>query len=334
MNEAREYTEKVIDKLYKTQKSKLKAKPRTYRKQARKDYLLVAKSKKVSKKKRIKALKKQLRYLKRNLSYIDELIELGASLTLLKKSDYKLLLVVQEVYRQQLWMLENKANRIDNRIVSLTQPYVRPIVRGKARQGTEFGAKIAASSYNGFVFLDRISWDNFNESKDLIAQVEAFKSHTGYYPESVHVDRIYRTRENRNWCKERGIRISGSRLGRPPKNISFAEKKQAQIDEKIRNGIEGKFGQGKRRFGLNLIMTKLLNTSETAIALTFLVMNLNKLLKRRYFLLFCLFWKKRVLTQLKSMISNQIIDINQFKRGIFYGVRFDWVSVDDLLTDG
>lgn len=352
MNEAREHTEKVIDKLYKTQKSKLKAKPRTYRKQARKDYLVVAKSKKVSKNKRRKAIKKQLGYLKRNLSYIDELIESGASLDLIEKSDYKLLLVVQELYRQQLWMLENKAKRIDNRIVSLTQPYVRPIVRGKARQGTEFGAKIAASSYNGFIFLDRISWDNFNESKDLIAQVEAFKSHTGYYPESVHVDQIYRTRENRNWCKERGIRMSGPRLGRPPKNISLTEKKQAQIDEKIRNGIEGgestaafppecnsggvggKFGQGKRRFGLNLITTKLPNTSETTIALTFLVMNLNKLLKRRCSLLFCLFWKTRVLTQLKSMISNQIIDRNQFKSGIFYGVRFDWVSIDDLLTDG
>ncbi len=98
--------------------------------------------------------------------------------------------------------------------------------------------------------------------------------------------------------------MSGPRLGRPPKNISLTEKKQAQIDEKIRNGIEGKFGQGKRRFGLNLITTKLPNTSETAIALTFLVMNLNKLSKRRYFLLFCLFWKNRVFIQLNSMISN------------------------------
>ena len=57
--------------------------------------------------------------------------------------------------------------------------------------------------------LERISWDNFNESGELKAQVEAFKSYTGYYPESVHADRIYRTRENRAWCKERGIRISG-----------------------------------------------------------------------------------------------------------------------------
>ena len=199
-------------------------------------------------------------YLKRNLGYIDELIELGASLNTLKKSDYKLLLVVQELCHQQQWMFEN--------------------------------------------------------------------------PESVHVDQIYRTRENRNWCKERGIRMSGPRLGRPPNNISLAEKKQAQIDERIRNGIEGKFGQGKRRFGLNLIMTKLPNTSETAIALTFLVMNLNTLLRRRSYLLFCLFWKKRAFSRLKSMTICLIIDFNQFNKGIFYGVRFDCVLIDGLLTDG
>jgi hypothetical protein len=50
-----------------------------------------------------------------------------------------------------------------------------------------------------------MSWDNFNESGDLKAQVEAYYTFTGYYPESVHADRIYRTRENRAWCKERGI---------------------------------------------------------------------------------------------------------------------------------
>jgi hypothetical protein len=42
-----------------------------------------------------------------------------------------------------------------------------------------------------------MSWDNFNESGDLKAQVEAYYTFTGYYPESVHADRIYRTRENR-----------------------------------------------------------------------------------------------------------------------------------------
>ena len=119
--------------------------------------------------------------------------------------------------------------------VSLKQPHIRPIVRGKAGKSVEFGAKLSASCRNGYVFLDRISWDNFNESGDLKRQVEAFKRFTGFYPESIHVDRIYRTRDNRAWCKEIGIRMSGVRLGRPPKNISKTIKEQARLDEGIRN---------------------------------------------------------------------------------------------------
>ncbi|NQE37858.1 hypothetical protein E5S67_05639 [Microcoleus sp. IPMA8] len=60
-------------------------------------------------------------------------------------------------------------------IESLSQPHIRPIVRGKAGKTTELGAKLSASSFEGYVFLYRISWDNFNESGDLKAQVEAFK---------------------------------------------------------------------------------------------------------------------------------------------------------------
>jgi transposase, IS5 family len=195
------------------------------------------------------------------------------------------LLVLTEVYRQQLWLFENKKQSISDRIVSLSQPHIRPIARGKAGKPVEFGAKISASCSEGYVFLDRISWDNFNESGDLKARVEAFKNYTGCYPESVHADRIYRTRENRAWCKERGIRISGPPLGRPPANVSKETKKQASEDERIRNAIEGKFGQGKRRFSLNRVMAKLDNTSETAIAITFLVMNLSTWLRG----VFCVF---------------------------------------------
>jgi hypothetical protein len=57
-------------------------------------------------------------------------------------------------------------------------------------------------------------------------------------------------------------------------------KKQAQEDESFRNAIEGKFGQAKRRYGLNRIMSKLAQTSETAIAITFLVINLSTLLRQ------------------------------------------------------
>ncbi len=139
-------------------------------------------------------------------------------------------------------MYENESNRIDDRIVSITQPHIRPIVRGKAGKSVEFGAKLSVSCFDHYVFLDHLSWDNKHESGDLKAQierearggflrlcnhaVEEYKNYTGYYPSSVHVDRIYRTRENRAWCKEKGIRISGPPLGRPPKNISQETKKR------------------------------------------------------------------------------------------------------------
>lgn len=290
MNQARIQTEKIIDKLDKPLRWKLKSKPKTYRKLARKNYLLIAKQRKPRKKARKRAIKKQLQYIRRNLSHIEELLVQGASLSCLSKKEYKKSLVVAEVYRQQLWMYENKTIRIDDRIVSINQPHIRPIARGKAGSSVEFGAKISASCVDKYVFLDRLSWDNFNESQDFIEQIETYYKQIGYYPESVHVDKIYRTRKNRAFCKEKGIRISGTPLGRPPKNISIETKKQAQEDESIRNAIEGKFGQGKRRFSLSRIMTKLPSTSGTSIAIIFLVMNLSTLLKEAL----CLFFAKKL----------------------------------------
>jgi hypothetical protein len=147
----------------------------------------------------------------------------------------------------------------------------------------EFGAKLSVSCVDGHAFLDHLSWDNFNESGDLQDQVELFKSRFGHYPEAVYVDQIYRTRSNRAYCRNLGIRI------RPVPDDLAAIRKQTLEDAKIRNQIEGKFGQAKRRFSLNRVMTKLANTSETAIASTFLVMNLEALLKQLAFLFFSWF---------------------------------------------
>lgn len=300
LNQVRQSTEKVIDILYESIREKLEKKPRTHRKLARKEYLKIAKNKRPSRKQRRKAQKKQLQYIQRNLRQIEELIEKGAKLESLNRRQYRKFLVGNEIVRQQQQMWESSTQKIENRIVSLTQPHIRPLVRGKAGASTEFGAKLSASCFEGFVLLGRISWDNYNESLDLKSQIESYKELTGFYPESVHVDRIYRTRENRAWCKERGIRISGPPLGRPPKNLSKKAKKTAQEDERIRNEIEGKFGIGKRRFSLNRVMAKLDQTSQTAIAVTFLVMNLSHLLRQVYspflyqFSLARYFWPSRL----------------------------------------
>ena len=150
----------------------------------------------------------------------------------------------------------------------MSQPHIRPIKRGKAGRDTELGAKLSLSVVDGYSFVDRLSWDNYNESQDLIGQIEAYRQRIGFYPESVHADPIYRTRANHAYCKERGICLSGPSLGRQPQNVSAADKRQVLTDEAIRNAMEGKFGQAKRRFGLGRIMAKLANTSGAQITLS------------------------------------------------------------------
>ena len=172
LNQARRQTEKIIDSLYKTCQTKRAKKPRTYKKKARKDYLKVAKKRRPSRKERREALAKQLQYIKRNLSHIEKLINSGAQLTSLNPSKYKMLLVVTEVYRQQLWMYENESNRIDDRIVNIAQPHIRPIVRGKAGKPVEFGAKLSVSCFDNYVFLDYLSWDTPIPLDDYLAKTE------------------------------------------------------------------------------------------------------------------------------------------------------------------
>jgi hypothetical protein len=285
LNEGREKLERMIDVLHEPLKSKEK-KPRTYRRNARREYLNVAKKKRVTRQEIRKAIGKQLRYVKRDLGHIEDLKE-KSSLTFLKKKRYKDLLVISELYRQQKQMWENKEHKISGRIVSISQPHVRPIVRGKTRADVEFGAKISVSLIRGYSFLDRLSWDPYHESVDLKVQIENYRRRFGCYPVSVHADKIYRTRENRAYCQDKGIRLSGPPLGRPKimsKEEAERDKRRRRLDERRRIPIEGKFGQGKRRFSLDWIMTKLALTSGSAISVIFLVMNLEKLLKD--FLLF------------------------------------------------
>jgi len=283
LNQARRHSEVILDALFEQVRQPGMKKPRTYRRLARRSYLAIAKQRRPSRAQRRKAIGAQLRYLQRNLGHIDRLIEAGASLARLSRRHYRLLLVIHELARQQWSMYRQRQHRIEHRIVSLAQPHVRPIVRGKAGTPVEFGAKFSLSCIQGFSFVEHISWEAFNESADLQQQVEQFKARCGHYPAVVCADQIYRTRANRSWCAERNIRLSGPPLGRPSAAAKAEHATQTREDAARRNAIEGKFGQAKRRFGLARIMAKLAPTAETCIALTFLVMNLERLLRRLLF---------------------------------------------------
>lgn len=277
LNDAREKTERIIDDLH-ASLGRGAAKPRTYRRKARRDFLDVALSKKPKASKIRTAIGKQLRYIKRNLGHIDSLLARGASLSALTAYWHKCLLVIHTLYDQQFEMYQQRSHRCADRIVSISQPHVRPIVRGKASQRVEFGAKISASHVDGYIFLDRFSWDAYNETADLGAQAESFRQRFGHYPESIHADKIYQTRANRAWCKERGIRLSGKPLGRP-RELTREEKKRQRQDEKDRIPIEGKFGNAKRKGTLQRVMAKLAITSRTVVTIGLIALNLDQWLR-------------------------------------------------------
>jgi IS5 family transposase len=101
---------------------------------------------------------------------------------------------------------------------------------------------------NGYAFLDRLSWDNFYESTMFMDEIDYYRKRMGYYPAVIQADQIYRTHENRSFCKQRGIRLSGPALGRKPKNGLTSEEKQVvKQDTGERNAIKGKFGEGLGR---------------------------------------------------------------------------------------
>jgi len=273
LNEAREKSEEIIDSLWRYS-GKNGVKPRTYRQQARKAFLNAARSKRLSASKRRKAVRKQLNYLRRNIATIHSMDNIEE----LSSKQYRQLLIVCEIERQQREMFDERKHSVSNRIVSVSQPHIRPIVRGKAGRTTEFGAKISASVVDGFAYLDRISFDSYNESEDLPAQIESYKKRYGCYPKKVLADQIYATRKNRLYCKERGIQLSGKPLGRPPKaGYSDEQKAEWRQNECERVPVEGKFGQLKRKYSLGRVMAKLAHTSEVVIRIAFLVVNLAKI---------------------------------------------------------
>ena len=309
LDEARATTEKIIDKLFEQLEGKIPRKPRCNRDKAHNRFLVIIKTKKPRRAEIQEAKRFQLKEIRRNLQSIDGMVGCGAMLSGLGTQLYRMLLVTSEVYRQQQEMFDKDDRRIDNRIVNLAKPHVRPIVRGKAGKKTEFGAKISISDDNGFVDVDRISWDNYNEANDLITRAEKYKEKRGCYPARICADSIYMTADNKKFCAEQNIRLSGRpRKKQVEDEVQTTEQQEMfKSDLRKRSVIEGRIGTSKRKYGLDRIMTKLVETSRTVISMAFFVMNTEKILRllgllssflvSMYFALLCMCssWRRPVL---------------------------------------
>lgn len=241
----------------------------------RRDYLNLARSKKRTAKRIRKAIRQQLQYIRRDRGYLRQFEMQGIVLT---ENECKLLNVLDKVYDQQKYMFDHKVHTIENRIVSISQPYIRPIVRGKSKAQVEFGAKLDLSIVDGFGRIEKISFEAYNESEVLADVVERYKQRTGHYPKRILADKIYRNRNNLAYCKERNIRLSGPALGRPRKD-AVIDKKAEYRDNADRVEVERAFSLAKGSYGLGLIRTKLEETTRGSIVLSILVMNINRKLR-------------------------------------------------------
>lgn len=323
LNHAREHSEQLLDLLYESAKDLWPVKPRTYRREARKRYIGFSKKRNKSKKAIRKAVGQQLRYVRRNIKTLHKMLDQlqAAQLEIAwDKHEWRMFWIIQELYRQQDLMYQDKRKRIDDRLVSLQQPHARPIKRGKSGgKDTEFGPKINVSLSEGMARVDQIDFNAFNESQGLIAQIEAYKALYGYYPAEVLADKIYWTRVNRKYLKDRNIDIGGVPLGRKKEQSKYERERQRKRNNK-RSEVEGKFGQAKSKYGLDDVMTRLPETIKAEIHLTFLSINLIKMVKTALFSLFSSLQGdvqrlttllKRIIIDFETYILNRLPKITQ-----------------------
>lgn len=80
-----------------------------------------------------------MRYLARNVTAIETELAQGRVLT---KKQAKRISLIYNFYSQQKSMYDNHSHSATDRIVSVSQPFLRPIVRGKASKPVEFRANL------------------------------------------------------------------------------------------------------------------------------------------------------------------------------------------------
>lgn len=219
------------------------------------------------------------------MSYIDAMLANEKSLN---RHDMQRLETLRRIYEQQKYMYDNRTHTVPDRIVSVSQPFIRPIVSGKAAKPVEFGMKLDISVVDGWTRLEYHSFDAYNESTRLESMIEAFRAREGHYPGRVLADKIYRNRDNLRFCKERGIRLSGPALGRPKKGDN-RDKLQDYRDECERVEVERSFSLAKRKCGMGLINARLQETAEHVIAMSILLLNLRKAAIALFYLFACVF---------------------------------------------
>jgi IS5 family transposase len=272
---ARQWVVEVIKKVIKAEG--VRKKVRTYCRKGRRTYLRFQKKRRHSEKEIRKTKKQLLQYVRRNISQLRDLLRDIKEIpqkTLRQIKDR--LIVAEKIYWQQLTMLKKKTRSIENRVVSFHRPEIRPIVRGKSGKDVEFGPKASLSCVDGYLFLDKFSYEAYHEGVALKEDLSEHKRKFDKEPEVVITDKIYGSLENRKMLKEKGIKASLIPLGRKCER-SKEEEKWVRLKQNKRSEIEGKIGVAKVHYGLERVLYK---NEEIGIRMGLLAMNLTTAMAR------------------------------------------------------
>jgi hypothetical protein len=187
---------------------------------------------------------------------------------------------VKTIHYQQKYMHENPGEYVKDRIVSLFKPYLRPIVRGKENKRVEFGAKLHIYQVDGINIIDKLSFDPFNEAKNLkgcvIKHIQRFgKLH------QLGIDNIYGTNENRKYLTGKEIYTCLPRKGKPSKHEKQIKKLRKELGIQRATVLEGSFGNEKNHYGLKKVKARTEKTEIIWILFGIMTANAVKITKKK-----------------------------------------------------
>ena len=241
-----------------------------------------SKTRKKTHKLRKRRMKSLLYLLKQGIGFLETLLEShGGNIDILEQLKIReKLKTVCTVYHQQKYMHENPGEYVKDRIVSLFKPYLRPIVRGKENKRVEFGAKVHMYQIDGINIIDKLSFDPFNEAKNLKGCVIKHKQHFGELFQ-LGVDNIYGTNENRKYLTGEGIYTCLPRKGRAPKQEKEVRKLRKELGKQRATVLEGSFGNEKNHYGLRKVKARTEETEIVWILFGIMTANAVKISKRK-----------------------------------------------------
>jgi len=166
--------------------------------------------------------------------------------------------IITKVYRQQRNHFRSGDAResIPDRIVSVSKPYVRPIVRGKEVKSVEFGAKCNNILVDGISFIEKLSFNAFNEGTRLPHCIKMHKRLFGVELKKIGGDASYAGNANRELCTSNGILTSFVQKGRRAKEKREKEFVRQELARVRATAMEGSFGTQKEHYSLRRVKAR------------------------------------------------------------------------------